>query len=133
MSSVLSLIVVASLASSSFPQGLPQIELRDRLTRGDAISVELKDGRRVTGTVGDTQWDGFWVEHPPEAPSFVAFRSARAVLDPDTGDVVGVVSHERDRNSWVKPTIIAAVTGFTIAVVVTKGLFPFCLFVQCFR
>jgi len=133
MSSVLSLILVGSLMSGALPQNLPQIELRDRLTRGDAIGVEMKNGRRITGAVGDAQWDGFWVEHPPGEATFVSFRNARAVLDPDTGLAIGLVAHDRDRNRWVKPTVIITVTAVTVLVVATKGLFPMCLFVTCFR
>src|SRR6266513_1822333 len=93
-------VAAAGTAQPVLAQQPPRIELREHLNRGEAISIELKNGRRVTGTVGDAQRDGFWVEHPPVEPSFVRFGSAAAVLDPTTGTIIGIVAHEHDTRAW---------------------------------
>jgi hypothetical protein len=125
-------ITVMGTAQPASAQEPPRIELRDRLNRGEAISIELKNGRRVTGTVGDTQWDGFWVEHQADPASFVRFRAARAILDPDTGALIGIAAHGRDGvPRWViVATLVTAgvVVGLTVA---THGMFPLCLFQRC--
>jgi hypothetical protein len=135
MNRTLSLAVTLSLVLSSLPaaaesaqagrsQDPPGIELREHLNRGEPIGIELKNGRCITGTVGDTQWDGFWLEHPPAPATFISFRATRALLDPDTGLVIGRTLHDRDRlPKWVWPTV-GVVGMVAILVWASGGRFP---------
>lgn len=139
MKHILSALLIPGLLLSSAPAGAqsallraedpPKIELREQLTRGDTITVELKSGRRISGTVGDAETEGFWIERPPAAPTFVDFRAARFLRDPNTDAVVARVSHDRDgQPRWLWPALgVATVVG--ILVVATGGRFPLGFFV----
>jgi len=131
MKQMLSIALALSTLVNSAPAFAQdaRIELRECLRRGDAVSVELKNGRRLAGAVGDTQSDGFWIEHPPAEPSFVRFRSVRAVLDPDTGAVIGLAAHDRDGLSKGQATALGIGVVVGALVLATRGCFPLCFFV----
>jgi len=126
------LLSTPAVRASAFQNGpaAPQMQLFTSWTRYDRIAVELKNGVRVNGTVGDRTNRGVYIEHPPAARTFVAYRTVRTILDPDTGAVVGVPAPVPSDRRWMAPVLVAAGV-FVFVVIVTHGLIPLCLFADC--
>jgi len=93
------------------------VDLRGRLTRGDRVAVEMTNGRRINGTVGDRLNGGFYVENPPARPTFVRYRDIRALHDPENDAIVFNVALQSDTR-WVKPVVTAAVIASVFLVVI---------------
>ena len=75
------------------------------LTVGQPVDVQLRNARHVVGTVGLQLKNGFYVDQPPAAPSFVAYRDVSIVRDTSTG---GIVQTPRSI-PWLKPVVVAGV------------------------
>ena len=130
--------IMTCLLGLSVPMGaqnatLPSVDLHDRLECGSPISVDLSNGQNVQGIVAKRQSDGFWIEHPPDEPTFVRYADLRLLRDPASNNIIGTIRPlNHGRPAWVTPTEIG-VTALVIVVVATKGLFPFCGGFICFR
>jgi len=106
-----------------------QVNLQAAFDRGDRIAVELRDGRRVSGIVGSRLTAGVYIKVSERtgAETFVKYRTVRAVLDPDSGAVIGIPGRVTRDRRWVKPVVITAVVIGTLAVIPHSGI-PLCLF-----
>jgi hypothetical protein len=133
MVAVVAVITVASSVISAQPQSSQSTGLLRRITpqEGQRVSAALKDGHRVNGTVGTVLSRGFDVYQLNGTRVFVEYRTVAALLNPDTGAIVGTVPGEpmshREKGALIAT---AAVVGLTIA---THGAFPVCFFEPCFR
>jgi len=121
--------VPAGAQNASQPQSSP--DLRISLNRGDRIAVELADRERLTGIVGSRLNNGFELQWPGEM-RFVKYRDVRALLDPDTGDVLSYPTYLPDPvdRRWVGPVVIGLAAVGVLALL-TRGIFPACLFQSC--
>jgi hypothetical protein len=110
-----------------------ETNLRTSLNRGERIAIELTDHEQLTGLVGARLNHGFELQ-PTDAgkPRFVKYSDVTAILDPDTGEVVGYPLNSADPADvrWVKPVLIGLATVGVLALL-TRGLFPACLFQSC--
>src|SRR6185503_1002336 len=95
---MVAVVAITIIASSVYaqPQSAQHTKQLRRITPrdGQRVSVVLKDGQRVTGTVGTVFSRGFDVHQLNGTPVFVQYRTVAALLDPDTGAVVGTVPGE---------------------------------------
>ena len=108
-------------------------DLRTSLNRGDRIAIELANSEQLTGIVGARLNEGFEIQLPNSAGTrFIKYRDVRALLDPDTREVVGYPTFSPDPvdRRWVGPVVISlAVVG--VLALLTRGLFPACVFQRC--
>lgn len=138
MKSAVAFLLVLAAVCNAIPlaaqSALPRIDLREALNRGATISVELTDGRCVTGQIGDRWNDGFWIEHAPGPSVFVRYDTVLLLRDPITGAATARVSPivVDEARRWMVPALIGA--GVIVVITVaTRGLFPLCLFEKCLR
>jgi hypothetical protein len=140
MRSISALALIVGIVCSAFPAAAqdavrPVVDLRGTLTRGERISVELMDGRTVSGVVGDSWTLGFMIERPPATAAFVRYLEVIALRDPDTGAVIEKALPQRQNQKtprWVVATLVTVGVVAAIAIA-THGLFPGCLFERCLR
>jgi hypothetical protein len=108
-------------------------DLRTSLTRGERIAVELTDREQLTGIVGARLNSGFELQLPDsDNPRFIKYSEVRALLDPDTREVLSHPTYSGDPadRRWVAPVLISLATVGVLALL-TRGLFPACLFQSC--
>jgi len=121
-------LVFGALLSGTLQAQQPQrVVLETALGRDERITVQLHDGRRLSGVVGARLTAGFYLNERTDSEVFVRYGTVKALLDPDTGIVVGIpAAAPRDRR-WVKPVLITAgiVGGLAI---LTRGVIPLCFF-----
>jgi hypothetical protein len=133
MVAVVAITTVASSVICAQPRSSQSTGMLQRITpqEGQRVSVALKDGERVGGTVGTVFKRGFDVHQLDGSRVFVANRSVATLLDPDTGAIVGTVRDEpmsgREKGALIA---IAAVVGLFV---VTDGGFPTCFIERCFK
>jgi hypothetical protein len=68
---------------------------------------------------------GFYLDERTATEHFVKYRTVLALLDPNTGAVVGVPVRPTPR--WVKPVLITAGVVGALAIM-THGIIPLCFF-----
>ena len=115
------------------PHQQPSPDLRTSLNRGERIAIELTDHEQLIGIVGSRLNNGFEVELPGSGGSrFVKYEQVRALLDPDTGEVLSYPTYSRDPvdRRWTGPVLIGLAAVGVLALL-TRGLFPLCLFQSC--
>jgi hypothetical protein len=118
MVAVVAIITVASSVLSAQPQSSPRSGHLRRIwpQEGQRVSAVLTDGQRVSGTVGAVFSRGFDVHQLDGTRLFVEYRIVVALLDPDTGAIVGTIPDEplspRAKGALIA---IAAVSALTIA------------------
>jgi hypothetical protein len=108
-------------------------DLRTSLTRGERIAVELTDREQLTGVVGARLNHGFELQLPDaDGPRFVKYGEVRALLDPDTREVLSYPTYSGDPvdQRWVRPVLMGLAAVGALALL-TQGLFPLCLFHNC--
>src|SRR5690242_3697457 len=72
-------------------------DLRTSLTRGERIAVALTDGEQLTGIVAGRLNGGFELQLPERgSPRFIKYGEVRALLDPDTREVLSYPTYSRD-------------------------------------
>jgi len=110
-----------------------ETNLRTSLGRGERIAIELTDHEQLTGLVDARLNHGFELLLPDaDKPRFIRYSDVKAVLDPDTGEVVSYPVNSADPvdSRWVKPVLIGLAAVGVLALL-TGGLFPACLFQSC--
>lgn len=132
---LLACFVVRSLAAGAQERQRQPSEtnLRTSLNRGERIGIQLTGNEQLTGLVGVRLNHGFELLLPDvDKPRFVKYSEVRAVLDPDTGEVLSYPVNSADPadNRWVKPVLIGLAAVGVLALL-TRGLFPACLFQSC--
>ena len=129
-------LIIASLTSAISATNDPsQSSTRrapDVLVSGVQISVELRDGQQLSGTVGELAAAGFWIEHPPLKRLFIRYIEYDFERDLQTGFVIGRPSAYTPSRRLLKVILITAgvIVGLAIA---THGVIPGCLFGRCYR
>jgi hypothetical protein len=124
MVAVVAITTIASAVIYAQPQSSQRTGRLRRITlqEGQRVSAALKDGQRVSGTVGTVFSRGFDVHQLDGTLVFVEYRIVATLLDPDTGAIVGTVPDApmppREKGALIA---IAAVAGLTIA---THGMYP---------
>ena len=108
-------------------------DLRTSLTRGERIAIELTDREQLTGVVRARLNYGFELQLPgADGPRLIKYREVRALLDPDTHEVLSYPTYSGDPvdRRWVVPVLVGLAAVGVLALV-TRGVFPACLFQSC--
>jgi len=131
VATVLILVAVVPGAVQARPVEKPKrVNVEATLVSGDRIALELRDGRRISGIVGARLTAGFYLDERTASEVFVKYSMVRALLDPDTGAVIGVPARGQPDWRWVKPVLIAAGVVWTLTLL-TGGFLPKCFFPGC--